>query len=90
MAKIADFGLSKLGPISEQVSYLETNVAGTNVYLDPEYEKTYRLKKASDIYSFGVVLFEIMSGTLAYDTNSMKENDKGLASFIRQHFTLPN
>ncbi|CAI9260025.1 unnamed protein product [Lactuca saligna] len=86
VAKIADFGLSKLGPISEQVSYLETNVAGTNVYLDPEYEKTHRLKKASDIYSFGVVLFEIMSGTLAYDTKYMKENDKGLASFVRQHF----
>ncbi|KAI3512288.1 hypothetical protein L1887_19603 [Cichorium endivia] len=84
--KIADFGLSKIGPISQQVSYMETNVAGTLVYLDPEYMKTRKLKKASDVYSFGVVLFEIMSGRLAYDPIYMKENDKGLAPFARQHF----
>ncbi|KAI3512287.1 hypothetical protein L1887_19602 [Cichorium endivia] len=86
VAKIADFGLSKIGPVSQQVSYLETNVAGTLVYLDPEYMKTRKLKKASDVYSFGVVLFEIMSGTLAYDPIYMKENDMGLAPFARQHF----
>ncbi|KAL7618475.1 hypothetical protein Lser_V15G01734 [Lactuca serriola] len=86
VAKIADFGLSKFGPMSQQASYLETTVAGTIVYLDPEYEKTRKLKKASDIYSLGVVLFEILSGRLAYAHAYIKENAKGLAPFARRHF----
>ncbi|KAL7616058.1 hypothetical protein Lser_V15G01727 [Lactuca serriola] len=86
VAKIADFGLSKISPLSQQASYLETNVAGTNVYLDPEYEKTCKLKKASDIYSLGVVFFEVLSGSLAYAQAYTNKNDKGLAPFVRQHF----
>ncbi|KAK1407091.1 hypothetical protein QVD17_38702 [Tagetes erecta] len=58
----------------------------TNMYLDPEYARTGRLKKASDIYSFGVVLFEIFSGKLAYDSCYIKENEKGLAAIARKHF----
>nr|XP_043612221.1 uncharacterized protein LOC122583915 [Erigeron canadensis] len=88
VAKIADFGLSKFGPGSQQVSYLETNVAGTNVYIDPEYMVTRKLKIATDIYSFGVVLFEILSGKLAYDPFYIQKNDKGLAPIARQHFVM--
>ncbi|KAJ0799938.1 putative protein kinase RLK-Pelle-LRR-I-1 family [Helianthus annuus] len=85
-AKIADFGLSKI-QLNQHDSTINTNhIAGTNVYLDPEYAKTCKLKIASDIYSFGVVLFEIFSGKLAYDSNFMKENEKGLAPVIRRHF----
>lgn len=59
-AKIADFGLSKVGPVNQQVNTLLTNkIAGTEFYEDPEYERTGKLKKESDVYSFGVVLFEI-------------------------------
>ncbi|KAF5812809.1 putative protein kinase RLK-Pelle-LRR-I-1 family [Helianthus annuus] len=85
-AKIADFGLSKI-QLNQHDSTINTNhIAGTNVYLDPEYAKTCKLKIVSDIYSFGVVLFEIFSGKLAYDSNFMKENEKGLAPVIRRHF----
>ncbi|KAK1411068.1 hypothetical protein QVD17_37612 [Tagetes erecta] len=62
------------------------HVAGTNVYLDPEYGRTGKLKKESDIYSLGVVLFEIFSGKLAYDSSYIKENEKGLAPVARNHF----
>ncbi|KAK1411069.1 hypothetical protein QVD17_37613 [Tagetes erecta] len=62
------------------------HVAGTNVYLDPEYVRTGKLKKESDIYSLGVVLFEIFSGKLAYDSSYIKENEKGLAPVARKHF----
>ncbi|KAJ0512146.1 putative protein kinase RLK-Pelle-LRR-I-1 family [Helianthus annuus] len=90
-AKIADFGLSKLHYAREKYSTLATNnIAGTQVYLDPEYEKTGRLKTKSDIYSFGVVMFEIMCGTLAYDKTY---DEKGLPSLARQCFverTLKN
>ncbi|KAI3512294.1 hypothetical protein L1887_19609 [Cichorium endivia] len=73
---------------SLKATYLETHVAGTVFYLDPEYKNTGKLRKASDIYSLGVVLFEILSGRLAYDQAYMNENVKGLAPFARQHFQI--
>ncbi|KAK1437463.1 hypothetical protein QVD17_03254 [Tagetes erecta] len=87
-AKIADFGLSKVHSGNEHGSTINTTttIAGTEVYLDPEYAKTGRLKKASDIYSLGVVLFEIFSGRLAYDHTYMEENNKGLAPIAQRHF----
>ncbi|KAL8214579.1 hypothetical protein R6Q57_004028 [Mikania cordata] len=84
VAKIADFGLSKLHHLCAQRSTMVTqNIAGTEVYLDPEYMSTGRLKCKSDVYSFGVVLFEMMCGKVAYDTTY---NEKGLPSAVRQHF----
>ncbi|KAJ0735717.1 putative protein kinase RLK-Pelle-LRR-I-1 family [Helianthus annuus] len=86
-AKIADFGLSIFHPVDHMASTINaTKVAGTQVYLDPEYERTGKLKKESDVYSFGVVLFEILSGRLAYDSVYTNENEKGLAPIVRQHF----
>ncbi|XP_071734171.1 uncharacterized protein [Rutidosis leptorrhynchoides] len=83
MAKIADFGLSKLRDANQQGSTVVTDhVAGTSLYLDPEYNKTGKLKKASDIYSFGVVLFELLCGRLAYDSIYYANNRTGLPSVI--------
>ncbi|GJZ60909.1 kinase-like domain, phloem protein 2-like protein [Tanacetum coccineum] len=59
---------------------------GTNTYLDPEYQKYGRLNKKSDIYSFGVVLLEILTGSLAYDPVYTKVNEKGIAPIARNHF----
>nr|GFA83140.1 protein kinase-like domain, phloem protein 2-like protein [Tanacetum cinerariifolium] len=54
-AKIADFGLSKFHPVDQSASTFYTSmIAGTYVYLDPEYQKDGKLSKKSDIYSFGV------------------------------------
>ncbi|KAJ0591704.1 putative protein kinase RLK-Pelle-LRR-I-1 family [Helianthus annuus] len=86
-AKIADFGLCKVHHGNQGVSTINTKtLAGTEFYVDPEYARTGRLKKASDIYSFGVVLFEIFSGKLAYDTYYTKKNERGLAPVARKHF----
>ncbi|PWA83408.1 protein kinase-like domain, Phloem protein 2-like protein [Artemisia annua] len=86
-AKIADFGLSKFHPANQPASTILTNiVAGTEVYLDPEYSTTGKYKRESDIYSFGVVLFEILSGRLAYDSVYLTENSKGLAPIARRRF----
>ncbi|KAM7254497.1 hypothetical protein ACFE04_003877 [Oxalis oulophora] len=62
-AKIADFGLSKSFPIEDgtHVTHLTTVVAGTPGYLDPEYYVTGRLTEKSDVFSFGVVLLEIIT-----------------------------
>ncbi|KAF7843437.1 Receptor-like protein kinase [Senna tora] len=59
--KIADFGLSKIFP-EEGESHVLTVIAGTPGYLDPEYYVSSRLNEKSDVFSFGVVLLELITG----------------------------
>ncbi|CAI9269276.1 unnamed protein product [Lactuca saligna] len=66
-AKLADFGLSRIGLANQPNTFVITNLAGTYGYCDPQYEKTGFLTKESDVYSFGVVLFEVLCGRLACD-----------------------
>ncbi|CAH1414584.1 unnamed protein product [Lactuca virosa] len=63
-AKIADFGLSKIGPANQEFTFLVSNAVGTFGYCDPLYAETNFLTKESDVYSFGVVLFEVLCGRL--------------------------
>ncbi|KAF3787086.1 Serine/threonine-protein kinase 10 [Nymphaea thermarum] len=60
-AKIADFGVSKTG-FQDGVTHISTKVVGTPGYLDPEYYSTNRLNEKSDVFSFGIVLLELISG----------------------------
>uniref|UniRef100_A0A0E0DT82 non-specific serine/threonine protein kinase n=1 Tax=Oryza meridionalis TaxID=40149 RepID=A0A0E0DT82_9ORYZ len=60
-AKIADFGLSKL--IEDTVTSLVTStVIGVRGHIAPEYHQDGRLSKQSDVYSFGLMMLELMSG----------------------------
>ncbi|CAA7036743.1 unnamed protein product [Microthlaspi erraticum] len=65
-AKIADFGLSRSSQLGDE-SHISTAVAGTPGYLDPEYYRTGRLAEMSDIYSFGIVLLEIITNQRVLD-----------------------
>ncbi|KAI9086895.1 hypothetical protein K1719_031056 [Acacia pycnantha] len=58
--KISDFGLAKLIPAN--MTHVSTRVAGTIGYLAPEYAIGGKLTRKADIYSFGVLLVEIVSG----------------------------
>ncbi|KAF6139549.1 hypothetical protein GIB67_015506 [Kingdonia uniflora] len=58
--KISDFGLAKLIP--PNVTHVSTRVAGTIGYLAPEYAIRGQVTRKADIYSFGVLLLEIVSG----------------------------
>ncbi|KAJ6983345.1 hypothetical protein D5086_020821 [Populus alba] len=63
--KVSDFGLSKLFPVN--FTHVSTRVAGTLGYLAPEYAISGRLTRKTDVYSFGVLLLEIVSGRKATD-----------------------
>ncbi|KAL8227606.1 hypothetical protein R6Q57_015190 [Mikania cordata] len=58
--KIADFGMARLYP--EDQSQVNTRVAGTNGYMAPEYVMHGTLSVKADVYSFGVLILELVSG----------------------------
>ncbi|KAL0699619.1 hypothetical protein Bca4012_055741 [Brassica carinata] len=64
ISKISDVGLARLVPAAAADSFTQyhmTAAAGTFCYIDPEYQQTGMLGVKSDLYSFGVVLLQILT-----------------------------
>ncbi|KAL1211128.1 LRR receptor-like serine/threonine-protein kinase FEI 2 [Cardamine amara subsp. amara] len=74
-ARVSDFGLAKL--LEDEESHITTIVAGTFGYLAPEYMQSGRATEKTDVYSFGVLVLEVLSGKLPTD-----------ASFIEKGFNV--
>lgn len=64
-AHLSDFGLARL--LGDTETHATTDVAGTFGYVAPEYAMTCRLSDKADVYSYGVVLLELLSGKRVLD-----------------------
>ncbi|XP_024024015.1 probable receptor-like serine/threonine-protein kinase At4g34500 [Morus notabilis] len=62
-AKLSDFGLSKVMDLDQ--SYVSSEVRGTLGYVDPEYRRSHHVNPSGDVYSFGIVLLQLLSGQRA-------------------------
>nr|GMD25498.1 proline-rich receptor-like protein kinase PERK9 [Ipomoea batatas] len=66
-ARVADFGLAKLA--LDANTHVTTRVMGTFGYMAPEYASSGKLTEKSDVFSFGVVLLELITGRKPVDTS---------------------
>lgn len=89
-AKVLDFGLAKLrdrdGPVredepTESVKTQEGTILGTCAYMSPEQAEGRRLDSRSDIFSFGLVLYEMLTGQSAFRRDSRVAT---LAAILRE------
>ncbi|GER57349.1 receptor-like kinase [Striga asiatica] len=80
-AKVADFGLVRSAPDGNYS--VETRLAGTFGYLAPEYAATGRVTTKVDVYAFGVILMEIITGRKALD-DSLTDERSHLVTWFRR------
>ncbi|KAG4923445.1 receptor protein kinase TMK1-like [Glycine soja] len=82
-AKVSDFGLVRLAP--EGKASVETRIAGTFGYLAPEYAVTGRVTTKVDVFSFGVILMELITGRRALD-DTQPEDSMHLVTWFRRMY----
>ncbi|TKY62136.1 receptor protein kinase [Spatholobus suberectus] len=84
-AKLSDFGLARLGP-SDGLTHVSTAVVGTMGYAAPEYVQTGRLTSKNDVWSYGVFLYELITGRRPLDRNRPKGEQK-LLEWIKPYLS---
>ncbi|KAM0849452.1 hypothetical protein ACQ4PT_053730 [Festuca glaucescens] len=86
-AKVADFGLVKLVERSDEEDCFATRLVGTPGYLPPESVLELHMTTKSDVYAFGVVLAELITGLRALVRDNKEANKtKSLVTIMRKAF----
>ncbi|KAA8528515.1 hypothetical protein F0562_035870 [Nyssa sinensis] len=85
--KVSDFGLAKL--LGSERTYVTTRVMGTFGYVAPEYASSGMLNERSDVYSFGILLMEIISGRNPVDY-SRPTGEVNLVEWVKTMVTNRN
>ncbi|KAH9711921.1 protein kinase domain-containing protein [Citrus sinensis] len=85
--KVSDFGLAKL--LGSESSYITTRVMGTFGYVAPEYASTGMLNERSDVYSFGILIMEVISGRIPVDYSRPPE-EVNLIEWLKKMVTNRN
>ncbi|KAK1370692.1 putative serine/threonine-protein kinase PBL28 [Heracleum sosnowskyi] len=83
-AKLSGFQLAKEGPEHER-THVSADINGTVCYIAPEYMATGHLTKKSDVYGFGVVLREILTGQSVFEL--LRAREEGLVSWTKSCLT---
>ncbi|KAC9436899.1 hypothetical protein E3N88_45842 [Mikania micrantha] len=82
-AKIADFGLAR--SFQQDKNHISTGIAGTLGYMAPEYVTHGQLTEKVDVYSFGVLILEVVTGMPNRGTET-SEYTQNLVSMVWNHF----
>jgi len=64
--KNTDFGIAKISTSNEVTNVHET-IMGTTAYMSPEQIKSQEIDQRTDIYSLGIVVYEMLSGSIPYN-----------------------
>ncbi|GAB4847690.1 protein kinase super [Ancistrocladus abbreviatus] len=81
-ARVSDFGMARL--MSAMDTHLSVStLAGTPGYVPPEYYQSFRCSTKGDVYSYGVLLLELLTGK--QPTDSADFGDNNLVGWVKQH-----
>lgn len=84
-AKLSDFGLARLGP-EEGLTHVTTGIVGTLGYAAPEYMQTGHLTSKSDVWGYGVFLYELITGRRPLD-GTRPSREQNLLVWIRPYLS---
>lgn len=84
-ARVSDFGMARLMSVMDTHLSVST-LAGTPGYVPPEYYQSFRCSTKGDVYSYGVVLLELLTGKMP--TGSSDFGDNNLVGWVKQHAKL--
>ncbi|GLU20336.1 hypothetical protein SLE2022_365430 [Rubroshorea leprosula] len=81
-ARVSDFGMARL--MSAMDTHLSVStLAGTPGYVPPEYYQSFKCSTKGDVYSYGVVLLELLTGKKPTDSTDFGDNN--LVGWVKQH-----
>jgi tRNA A-37 threonylcarbamoyl transferase component Bud32/tetratricopeptide (TPR) repeat protein len=89
--RLSDFGLSAVLPSrrewGEVKNHEDSSLAGTATYMSPEHFASMKLSDKSDIFSFGVIMFEILAGRYPFITSSLQDLARSIL-YSKPEFTM--